>query len=447
MKSKRIPVTDNGKTVESSHFKMSDNSSKCTTTSTITSATLSTTTTTSIFNVPHDATSDATILCVNSSLENIAEKIEPTKKASNLLVQALMEQKQQHDRKKEKEAIRPILTRVLRSRNHHTKKPALAMTRKKSLLVMKELIKPAEKSLPRTRAKIIDTQRDNSEIDEVPDGFGRLRLDRIDDFDIPIKIIKIEKDKSHLTEVERLMEESESNCGAYVKAYSALLHLEEVAEMTSLKQYNRSVRLTYSNTGKRFLIKIEVSDDLISKILKLASYISIFPSNSHQIDILFFQKNTSEIVSAIEESLIDHFTLSSPHQFFPKMKFCGRVLRCDEKNIHVEIFKEKDSSTLKTHCKVQPFDICFTVNRLPYQMQHKTLKLVEQFNLHSLLINNENYEHRPNHNNLDYSCLSYTIRGKLTADLNEEQKLAVISILKMNKSMPYLLFGPAGIHY
>lgn len=85
----------------------------------------------------------------------------------------------------------------------------------------------------------------------------------------------------------------------------------------------------------------------------------------------------------------------------------------------------------------------FKVNKLPYQIQHKTLDLVSQYDLHSLLIANKNYERSPNPSKSDQENL-YKFRGKLTANLNSEQKLVVSSILKMSGTLPYLLFGPAG---
>lgn len=143
--------------------------------------------------------------------------------------------------------------------------------------------------------------------------------------------------------------------------------------------------------------------------------------------------------------MVEQFTLESPHQHPSKHNFRGKVIRCDREHIYVEIFKEKDVSILKMYCKTQLFDICFKNNRLPYQVQHKTLDLVLELNLHSLLIANKNYDRSPDLDELDHVDHSSKFRGKLSVGLNSEQKLVVNSILKMDTSLPYLLFGPAGI--
>lgn len=136
--------------------------------------------------------------------------------------------------------------------------------------------------------------------------------------------------------------------------------------------------------------------------------------------------------------------MESPREYFPKYHFRGKVVRCDSEYIYVEIFREADVPILKIHCENTPFDMHFKVNRLPYQIQHKTLDLIYEYDLHSLLIANKHYELNPNPSKSDHEHL-YEFRGNLTADLNSEQKLVVSSILKMSKILPYLLFGPAGI--
>lgn len=90
-----------------------------------------------------------------------------------------------------------------------------------------------------------------------------MQFDRFDDYDIPHKIVRIEngKDKSYLVELERLNKENATDCVAYIEIYTAMLHLEETAEMLLLKSYNQTVQLSYSNIGKIFKIKIKVSVD------------------------------------------------------------------------------------------------------------------------------------------------------------------------------------------
>lgn len=145
---------------------------------------------------------------------------------------------------------------------------------------------------------------------------------------------------------------------------------------------------------------------------------------------------------AVEECVLDHFTLQTPAQFFPKKMISGRVLRCDREKIYVEIFQKQDVSTIESLCNSHHFDISFNVNTVPYKIQHKTLDLFHKKNLHSHLIANQIYDSRLNVDHIEHSN---NFKGKLTAKLNDEQKKVVSSILKMNKLLPYLLFGPAGI--
>lgn len=141
--------------------------------------------------------------------------------------------------------------------------------------------------------------------------------------------------------------------------------------------------------------------------------------------------------------MVDQFVLESPDQCFPKIIISGKVMKCDRDYIYVDIFKEKDVSTLKCN-KGRPFDMRFKINRIPYQIQHKSLDLLLKLNLHPLLIANKRYDRTSHRSYIDNAGHSYDFKGKLTANLNTEQRLVVSSILKMNKTLPYLLFGPAG---
>ena len=141
---------------------------------------------------------------------------------------------------------------------------------------------------------------------------------------------------------------------------------------------------------------------------------------------------------------MDQFELKSPNEYYPEITISGKVIRCDKDFIYIEIFKDKDISTLEYHCKIIPFDMHFKVNALPYRIQHKTLDFFLRFNLHPLLIDNKIYNRGFNYSQSDHSLQSYNFKGELSAILNSEQQLVVSSILKMDKTHPFLLFGPAG---
>lgn len=150
-----------------------------------------------------------------------------------------------------------------------------------------------------------------------------------------------------------------------------------------------------------------------------------------------------KINGGIDEAIIDHFTLQSSHGCHPQIMVSGQIKNCDKEFIYVEIV-EADVSLLQSCCDRQYFDISFHMKRIGYQLQHRALKYMKKHNLHSILINNKQYEHVDDDyvgDLFDYSLDS----GELAQTLNSEQKMAVDYITKStDNSVPYLLFGPAG---
>lgn len=152
------------------------------------------------------------------------------------------------------------------------------------------------------------------------------------------------------------------------------------------------------------------------------------------------QKNTEKIKSAIDETLIDFFTLQSSQGYRPIIGASGQMKGSDKFFIYMEI-NEEDFDPLKNHCDSQYFDITFNINRTGYQLQHRALRYVESHNLHSVLINNERYSVFDD-DEVEYPLNAFV--GELVENLNEEQKMAVHFITKSDNLLPYLLFGPAG---
>lgn len=157
------------------------------------------------------------------------------------------------------------------------------------------------------------------------------------------------------------------------------------------------------------------------------------------------QKNTVKIKSAIDESLIDYFTLQSSIGSQPKILASGQIKRCDKDFIYVEIV-EDDFDLLRNNADKQYFDIKFHINRVGYQLQHRALKYMGKHNLHSILIDNKQYDAHQDDVDVDYSleCSLDILSGKLAVNLNDEQRMAVKFITMSDNSLPYLLFGPAG---
>lgn len=105
---------------------------------------------------------------------------------------------------------------------------------------------------------------------------------------------------------------------------------------------------------------------------------------------------------------------------------------------------EKDCISLKNHVDQQYFKISSKVNTLPYRIQRKALELTEEFELHSRLINNKQYDTCREPPDEFENSMEYHFCGKLASKLNNEQKMAVKHICKMKNSVPYLIFGSAG---
>lgn len=140
--------------------------------------------------------------------------------------------------------------------------------------------------------------------------------------------------------------------------------------------------------------------------------------------------------------MIDHFTLNSSLGSQPRIAASGEIKRCNKDFIFIEIV-EDDFNDVRNNCERQYFDISFNINRVSYQLQHRALKYMNDHKLHSILINNSEYNyHDDDADDSIYSLNSFN--GKLAEGLNDEQKLAVKSISKSDNKLPYLLFGPAG---
>lgn len=110
----------------------------------------------------------------------------------------------------------------------------------------------------------------NTQISAIPVDFGSLRLEALDGYDIPREIFRIEnnQDNSYASTIEYMVQNSTSNRFDYIQAYTALLHLEEAAEIVSLKKYNQIIQLAH-RSGKTFQIRNDVCN-------KTVTYLDIF---------------------------------------------------------------------------------------------------------------------------------------------------------------------------
>lgn len=210
----------------------------------------------------------------------IEKNFDPSTKAMNFLIQALAEQKNQHERNKEKNeskikihSVYPKFQRLQTIPKKPNKKPIVPRK------LDEKLSKPrAEKAKMEEARGQVDTNPDGSvsikleeknfqpltkkakiEIpDEIPDGFGYLRLEALESYEVPPEIVKIEsnEDSSYMAVIIDMVKNSNNKSYRYFEAFTALLLLEEAAEGLYLKRYNQeSIQLSYSNSGNLFEIK------------------------------------------------------------------------------------------------------------------------------------------------------------------------------------------------
>lgn len=164
-------------------------------------------------------------------------------KASDMLVQTLMKQKQEHlNRKSEPQS-------KFRLKSH----PKLPRKRKSN-----------ERSVGNKNAKRKEIQvSGNVKIKIAPRiEFADLKMTPLKTYYIPTKISDIERkiDQSFLPEIQQNMETSSIDPKTYVTAYAALLHLTEAAESVFMKDFDQKfIQLSYTNVGTTFKIKISVS--------------------------------------------------------------------------------------------------------------------------------------------------------------------------------------------
>lgn len=100
------------------------------------------------------------------------------------------------------------------------------------------------------------------------------------------------------------------------------------------------------------------------------------------------------MAGAIEEGLIDRFILKPKRAVAQNKKkgvqIWGQIVRLSGQDVIIEIFPESFNHVLKSH-RHEIYDIVFTMNRLPYQLQHYVLDFVLKENLFTRLINNSYY--------------------------------------------------------
>lgn len=149
----------------------------------------------------------------------------------------------------------------------------------------------------------------------------------------------------------------------YIESYKMMIHIEEEEQARYLDTFNKTdIQLSY-HMDRQFC----------------------------------FPVTDSELAGAVEEGLIDRFILKPKNPRINRNKrkkekmITGQILRLSGKEVIIEIFQKTFHVVLKSH-RHESYDIFFTMNRLPYQLQHNALDFIKNENLFTRLINNSYYD-------------------------------------------------------
>lgn len=197
--------------------------------------------------------------------EIVVKENDPTQKASENLIKALLEQRTMHIAKKGKSEPTSIRSR----RKKPLGKPNVKITTKASTRAStkasvtskkrksEKIVTKNEKPVKKAQENLSQSTMDNETLD-----FGNLKMTSLKQYEIPSAISNIEKniDTTYLPILKRLIEASVSNSEKYISAYAALLYLTETADSISLQKFDqKKIRLSYSQVGTTFQIKNSVS--------------------------------------------------------------------------------------------------------------------------------------------------------------------------------------------
>lgn len=292
--------------------------------------------------------------------------------------------------------------------------------------------------------------------------FRKLQMSQLMDYNVPREILSFNQGRRDTLEVDIpvnltvLLEQTSKNRtneSKYIEAFTAMIQLEDDAQAKYLTEFNTTnIRIRSSQKDKQFRIERNVR------------IINIKAVSQKDLEFIFvsLQANISRIAEAVEESILDYFTLKEKYS---DMMISGQVKGCNKEFIFMDIADDKECEYLKRNLH-SSYDIYFRGNRLPFQLQHQALEWIVNHRLYKNFVNHPNYELitsvvpvSQNHvfrytfwrtvKRILVSIVPYVFfRGKLASKLNEEQKTAVINIVRGgNKPLPYLLFGPAGVSF
>lgn len=168
------------------------------------------------------------MIATGSAASARASVTDPTRKVMDLLIAQVMEQKEQYTRQQsvaqesKKREIIPKYVKEPKPSRKCREKPELESTSK-----------PLKKKAKVNSTVVKPTVEPRVELNDVPDDFGYLLMEQLKEHILPQNILKIEKntDASYFSCLERIMKEARTKSKEYIEGYSALIYLENAAEM------------------------------------------------------------------------------------------------------------------------------------------------------------------------------------------------------------------------
>lgn len=97
------------------------------------------------------------------------------------------------------------------------------------------------------------------------------------------------------------------------------------------------------------------------------------------------------MIDAVEESLVDCFTLKPSNPLISCVPIVGHIKTCNKDFIFVEIAEREHCNYILNHPD-RTFDIFFHVNRVTFQLQHYALDWMVKHQLFQLFVNSPKYE-------------------------------------------------------
>lgn len=114
------------------------------------------------------------------------------------------------------------------------------------------------------------------------------------------------------------------------------------------------------------------------------------------------QSKVSELAQAVEESIVDYFTLKPSNPLIGGIVIEGRIKTNNKDFIFVEVIEPEHRRYLLNHPQ-RNYDIFFHVNRLTFQLQHNALEMIVDHQLYHLFINSSKYDDRRRNFDMNYT--------------------------------------------